>query len=93
MAEGNFQNEERKCWSELRLCAFGVRSVGSAHLTVRLKMLLPTLLDTAMFGRPLRVTITLVMRSGWHIAVTKIPINLKAIAVSPIYKKNVFSLT
>lgn len=39
----------------------------SAHPTVMSKMLLPTELDTAMSPRPLRATMTLVMRSGMDV--------------------------
>lgn len=43
-----------------------------AHPTVMSKMLLPTELDTAMSPRPLRATITLVMRSGMEVPAASI---------------------
>lgn len=43
-----------------------------AHPTVMSKMLLPTELETAMSPRPLRATITLVMRSGMEVPAASI---------------------
>lgn len=52
-------------------------------LTVILKMLLPRLLDTAMLPRPLRVTMTLVMRSGLDAAAARMVVRFKVPKVSP----------
>lgn len=60
-----------------------------AHPTVMSKMLLPTELDTAMSPRPLRATITLVMRSGMEVPAAKIVrpiISSEMPMVSPTYR-------
>lgn len=60
-----------------------------AHPTVMSKMLLPTELDTAMSPRPLRATITLVMRSGMDVPAASIVrpiISSEMPMVSPTYK-------
>lgn len=60
-----------------------------AHPTVMSKMLLPTELDTAMSPRPLRATITLVMRSGMDVPAARIVspiISSEMPMVSPTYE-------
>lgn len=44
------------------------------HPTVMSKMLLPTQLDTAMSARPLRATITLVIKSGMDVSAARVVI-------------------
>lgn len=48
------------------------RSHGMGRPTVMSKMLLPTELDTAMSPKPLRATMTLVMRSGMEVPAANI---------------------
>lgn len=55
------------------------------------KMLLPTELDTAMSPRPLRATITLVMRSGMDVPAARMVrpiISSEMLNVSPTYMRS-----